>query len=122
MGVLHDLYNNLKVYENEIKGQSSSSSNSHNVAFVSLEKTSSTNEAINTAHEVSTASSHGQASSFVIFSILKGSTPYDPAADPALRIRPDGPYVTARDAATTSAKDDGDDVAAPRDPHHSDPR
>ncbi|GJS11296.1 hypothetical protein Tco_0368092 [Tanacetum coccineum] len=47
----------------EIKGQSSSSSNSQNVAFVSSENTSSTNEAVNTAHEVSTASSQGQASS-----------------------------------------------------------
>ncbi|GJQ98930.1 ribonuclease H-like domain-containing protein [Tanacetum coccineum] len=60
---MDDLYNNLNVYESEIKVQSSSSSNSHNVAFVSLENTSSTNEAVNTAHEVSTASSHGQASS-----------------------------------------------------------
>ncbi|GJW93308.1 putative ribonuclease H-like domain-containing protein [Tanacetum coccineum] len=60
---MDDLYNNLKVYESEIKVQSSSSSNSQNVAFVSLENTSSTNEAVNTAHEVSTASSQGQASS-----------------------------------------------------------
>ncbi|GKC22060.1 ribonuclease H-like domain-containing protein, partial [Tanacetum coccineum] len=60
---MDDLYNNLKVYEAEIKGQSSSSSNSQNVAFVSLENTSSTNEAVNTAHDVSTASSQGQASS-----------------------------------------------------------
>ncbi|GJT81916.1 ribonuclease H-like domain-containing protein [Tanacetum coccineum] len=60
---MDDLYNNLKVYEAEIKGQSSSSSKSQNVAFVSSKNTSSTNEAINTAHEVSTASSHGQASS-----------------------------------------------------------
>ncbi|GJU45494.1 ribonuclease H-like domain-containing protein [Tanacetum coccineum] len=52
---MDDLYNNLKVYEVEIKGQSSSSSNSQNVAFVSLENTSSTNEAVNTAHDVSTA-------------------------------------------------------------------
>ncbi|GJY73511.1 ribonuclease H-like domain-containing protein [Tanacetum coccineum] len=52
---MDDLYNNLKVYEAEIKGQSSSSSNSQNVAFVSSENTSSTNEAVNTAHEVSTA-------------------------------------------------------------------
>ncbi|GKB52220.1 hypothetical protein Tco_0902973 [Tanacetum coccineum] len=58
-----DLYNNLKVYESEIKVQSSSSSNSQNVAFVSSENTSSTNEVVNTAHEVSTASSQGQASS-----------------------------------------------------------
>ncbi|GJV79382.1 hypothetical protein Tco_1515252 [Tanacetum coccineum] len=54
---MDDLYNNLKVYESEIKVQSRSSSNSQNVAFVSLENTSSTNEAVNTAHEVSTASS-----------------------------------------------------------------
>ncbi|GJV62672.1 ribonuclease H-like domain-containing protein [Tanacetum coccineum] len=60
---MDDLYNNLKVYESEIKFQSSSSSNSQNVAFVSSENTNSTNEAVNTAHYVSTASSQGQASS-----------------------------------------------------------
>ncbi|GJS44303.1 hypothetical protein Tco_0569346 [Tanacetum coccineum] len=49
---MDDLYNNLKVYEAKIKSQSSSSSNSQNVAFVSSENTSSTNEAINTAHEI----------------------------------------------------------------------
>nr|GEU78687.1 reverse transcriptase domain-containing protein [Tanacetum cinerariifolium] len=54
-----DLYNNLKVYKAEIKGQSSSSSNSQNVAFVSLDNTSSTNEEVNTAHDVFIASSHG---------------------------------------------------------------
>ncbi|GKB71263.1 retrotransposon protein, putative, ty1-copia subclass [Tanacetum coccineum] len=45
---IDDLYNNLKVYEAEIKSQSSSSSspNSQNMAFVSSENTSSTNEAI----------------------------------------------------------------------------
>ncbi|GKD75466.1 hypothetical protein Tco_1333748, partial [Tanacetum coccineum] len=60
---MDDFYNNLKVYGAEIKGQSSSSSNSQNVAFVSLENTSSTNKAVNIAHEVSAASSQGQASS-----------------------------------------------------------
>ncbi|GKC94386.1 ribonuclease H-like domain-containing protein, partial [Tanacetum coccineum] len=62
---MDDLYNNLKVYEAEIKSQSSSSSNSNsqNMAFVSLENTSSTNEAVNIAHEVSTANSQGQTSS-----------------------------------------------------------
>ncbi|GKA93920.1 hypothetical protein Tco_0815906, partial [Tanacetum coccineum] len=59
---MDDLYNNLKVYEYEIKVQSSSSLNSQNVAFVSSENTSSTNEAVNIVHEVSTASSQGQAS------------------------------------------------------------
>ncbi|GJS97683.1 putative ribonuclease H-like domain-containing protein [Tanacetum coccineum] len=60
---MDDLYNNLKVYEAKIKGQSSSKSNSQNVAFVSSKNTSSTNKAVNTAHEFSTASSQGQASS-----------------------------------------------------------
>ncbi|GKE57279.1 hypothetical protein Tco_1496464, partial [Tanacetum coccineum] len=58
---MDDLYNNLKVYEAEIKSQSSSSS--QNMAFVSSENTSSTNEAVNTAYEVSTANSQGHASS-----------------------------------------------------------
>ncbi|GJT43147.1 hypothetical protein Tco_0951862 [Tanacetum coccineum] len=44
---------NLKL----LRSQSRSSLNSQNVAFVSLENTSSTNEAVNTAHDVTTASS-----------------------------------------------------------------
>ncbi|GJT80056.1 hypothetical protein Tco_1054398 [Tanacetum coccineum] len=53
---LDDLYNNLKMYEPEVKGTSSSSSNTQNVAFVSSNSTNSTNGAINTAHGVTTAS------------------------------------------------------------------
>ncbi|GJV69708.1 ribonuclease H-like domain-containing protein [Tanacetum coccineum] len=41
-----DLYNNLRVYEVDVKGTSGSSSNSQNVAFVSSKSTSSTNELI----------------------------------------------------------------------------
>ncbi|GJZ98307.1 hypothetical protein Tco_0670760, partial [Tanacetum coccineum] len=52
---MDDLYNNLKVYKAKIKSQSSSSSNSQNVAFVSSDDTSSTNEAVNTAHDVPAA-------------------------------------------------------------------
>nr|GEX92817.1 hypothetical protein [Tanacetum cinerariifolium] len=59
---MDDLYNNLKVYESEIKGQLGSSSNSQNVAFVSLENSSSTNETVNTAHSDSAASFKDQAS------------------------------------------------------------
>ncbi|GJZ35546.1 ribonuclease H-like domain-containing protein [Tanacetum coccineum] len=59
---MDDLYNNLKVYESEIKGQTSSSLNSHNVAFVSSDNSSSTNETVNTAHSISAASSKDQAS------------------------------------------------------------
>ncbi|GJT11701.1 putative ribonuclease H-like domain-containing protein [Tanacetum coccineum] len=48
---MDDLYNNLKVYEQEVKGMSSSSSSTQNMAFVSSSNnnTSSTNEAVNTA-------------------------------------------------------------------------
>ncbi|GJW05882.1 ribonuclease H-like domain-containing protein [Tanacetum coccineum] len=53
-----DLYNNLKVYEPEVKGMSSSSLNTQNMAFVSFSNnnTSSSNEADNAAHGVTTAS------------------------------------------------------------------
>ncbi|GJW20290.1 hypothetical protein Tco_0030912 [Tanacetum coccineum] len=53
---LDDLYNNLKIYEPEVKGTSSSSSNTQHVAFVSSNSTSSTNGAVNTAHSATTAS------------------------------------------------------------------
>ncbi|GKA42939.1 hypothetical protein Tco_0735599, partial [Tanacetum coccineum] len=54
---MDDLYNNLKVYEPEAKGMSSSSSSTQNMAFVSSSNnnTSSTNGAINTAQAVNTA-------------------------------------------------------------------
>ncbi|GJT61735.1 ribonuclease H-like domain-containing protein [Tanacetum coccineum] len=53
---MDDLYNNLKIYELEVKGTSSSSSTIQNVAFVSSKSTSSTNGAVNTAHGATTAS------------------------------------------------------------------
>ncbi|GJV42686.1 ribonuclease H-like domain-containing protein [Tanacetum coccineum] len=55
---MDDLYNNLKVYEPEVKGMSSSSSSTQNMAFMSSlnNNTSSTNEVVNTAHGVSTSS------------------------------------------------------------------
>nr|GEU54465.1 ribonuclease H-like domain-containing protein [Tanacetum cinerariifolium] len=49
---MDDLYSNLKVHESEIKGQSSSSSNSQNVAVVTSDNSSSTNETVNIAHIV----------------------------------------------------------------------
>ncbi|GJS48585.1 uncharacterized mitochondrial protein-like protein [Tanacetum coccineum] len=58
---LDDLYNNLKIYEPEVKGTSSSSTNTQNVAFVSSNSTSSTNGAVNTAHGVTTASTQATA-------------------------------------------------------------
>ncbi|GKD98708.1 ribonuclease H-like domain-containing protein [Tanacetum coccineum] len=64
---MDDLYNNLKVYEPEVKGMSSLSSSTQNMAFVSSSNnnTSSTNEAVNTAHEVSTASTQVNATNFI---------------------------------------------------------
>ncbi|GKF69359.1 hypothetical protein Tco_0202416 [Tanacetum coccineum] len=52
---LDDLYNNLKIYEPEVKGTSSSSTNTQNIAFVSSNITSSTNGAVITAQGVTTA-------------------------------------------------------------------
>ncbi|GKE12196.1 hypothetical protein Tco_1415747 [Tanacetum coccineum] len=55
---MDDLYNNLKVYEPEVKGMSSSSSSTQNMVFVSSSNnnTSSSNEAVDVAHGVTTAS------------------------------------------------------------------
>ncbi|GJZ14651.1 ribonuclease H-like domain-containing protein [Tanacetum coccineum] len=53
---MDDLYNNLKVYEPEVKGTSSSNTSTQNMAFVSSNNFGSTNEAVNTAHGVSAAS------------------------------------------------------------------
>nr|GEV21313.1 hypothetical protein [Tanacetum cinerariifolium] len=52
-----DLYNNLRVFESDVKGSTASSSSTQNVAFFSFESTSSTNEA-STAYGVSTSSVH----------------------------------------------------------------
>ncbi|GJT52655.1 ribonuclease H-like domain-containing protein [Tanacetum coccineum] len=55
---LDDLYNNLKIYEPELTGSSSTSQNPQNVAFMSSNSTnsnSSTNEVDTTAYEVSAA-------------------------------------------------------------------
>ncbi|GJS12871.1 hypothetical protein Tco_0032254 [Tanacetum coccineum] len=54
---MDDLYNNLKVYEPEVKGMSSSSSRTQNMAFVSslIINNSNTNGAVSTAQAVNTA-------------------------------------------------------------------
>nr|GEY07187.1 ribonuclease H-like domain-containing protein [Tanacetum cinerariifolium] len=54
---IDDMYNNLKVFEDDIKGSSESSSNSQNVAFVFEKSTRSTNE-LNAAYSVSTTIGH----------------------------------------------------------------
>ncbi|GJR48296.1 hypothetical protein Tco_1316399 [Tanacetum coccineum] len=51
-----DLYNNLRVFESDVKGSTASSSSTQNVAFVS-ENTSSTND-VSTTYGVSNSSGH----------------------------------------------------------------
>ncbi|GKC59229.1 hypothetical protein Tco_1086827 [Tanacetum coccineum] len=53
--IFDDLYNNLRVFENDVKGSTASSSSSQNVAFVS-ENTNSTND-VSIAYSVSNTSS-----------------------------------------------------------------
>ncbi|GKB69645.1 hypothetical protein Tco_0931057, partial [Tanacetum coccineum] len=53
---MDDLYNNLNIYEPEVKGTSSFSTNTQNVTFVSSNSTRITNGAVNTAHGATTAS------------------------------------------------------------------
>ncbi|GJZ10787.1 hypothetical protein Tco_0545546 [Tanacetum coccineum] len=60
---LDDLFNNLKAYESEVKGTSSSTINSHNVAFLSSSSTNSATRVVNTAQGVNTASTQGAANS-----------------------------------------------------------
>ncbi|GJX28108.1 putative ribonuclease H-like domain-containing protein [Tanacetum coccineum] len=50
-----DLYNNLRVFESDVKGSTGSSSSAQNVAFVSSKSTSSTND-VSTAYGATTSS------------------------------------------------------------------
>nr|GEW88254.1 hypothetical protein [Tanacetum cinerariifolium] len=59
---MDDLYNNLKIYEAKVMRSSSTTQNTQNIAFVSLNNTHSTNKAVNTAHGVSAANSKTNAS------------------------------------------------------------
>nr|GEW76609.1 hypothetical protein [Tanacetum cinerariifolium] len=59
---LNDLFNNLKIYKAKVKGSSTSSHNTQNIAFVSLNNTNSTNESVIAAPSVSAASSKAKVS------------------------------------------------------------
>ncbi|GKC23806.1 ribonuclease H-like domain-containing protein [Tanacetum coccineum] len=76
---IDDLYNNLKVYEPEVKGMSSSSSSTQNMAFVSSSNnnTSNANKAVNTAHRVSTASTQVNAANSTNIDNLSDAVIYD---------------------------------------------
>nr|GEU30811.1 hypothetical protein [Tanacetum cinerariifolium] len=59
---LDDMFNNLKIYDAEVKSSSSASHNTQNIAFVSSQNTNSTNESVNDGASVSAASTKPPAS------------------------------------------------------------
>nr|GEX80747.1 hypothetical protein [Tanacetum cinerariifolium] len=73
---INDLYNNIKIYEVEVMGSSSTTQNIQNVAFVSSNNTDNTNKAVNTAHGVSAASSTTNASNLPNVDILSDAVIY----------------------------------------------
>ncbi|GKB65427.1 ribonuclease H-like domain-containing protein [Tanacetum coccineum] len=82
---MDDLYNNLKVYEPEVKGMSSSSSSTQNIAFVSSSNNNTNNtnrvvnttQAVNTAHRVSTANTQFNAANSTNIDNLSDDVIYD---------------------------------------------
>ncbi|GJS55638.1 ribonuclease H-like domain-containing protein [Tanacetum coccineum] len=68
---IDDLYNNLRVYEDEMKRSSSSTSNSQNLAFLSSENTSSTNEVSTASGDFRVSTAGGTSSSSQV-----SSTPF----------------------------------------------
>ncbi|GKE34949.1 retrovirus-related pol polyprotein from transposon TNT 1-94 [Tanacetum coccineum] len=72
---LDDLFNNLKAYESKVKGKSSSTTNSHNVAFLSSSSTNNITRAVNTAQGVNTASTPGTADSSITVKNLSDVNP-----------------------------------------------
>ncbi|GJR17991.1 hypothetical protein Tco_0966518 [Tanacetum coccineum] len=73
---LDDLFNNLKVYESEVKGTSSSTTNSHNVANLSSSSTNSATREVNTAQGVNTASTQGAVNSSTTIENLSDAVIY----------------------------------------------
>ncbi|GJT44010.1 putative ribonuclease H-like domain-containing protein, partial [Tanacetum coccineum] len=73
---LDDLFNNLKAYESEVKGISSSTTNSHNVAFLSSSSTNSATRAVNITQGVNTTSTQGAADSLTTVENLSDAVIY----------------------------------------------
>nr|GEU88896.1 retrovirus-related Pol polyprotein from transposon TNT 1-94 [Tanacetum cinerariifolium] len=73
---LDDLFNNLKIYEAEVKGSSTSSQNFLNMAFVSSNNTNSTTESVNVPPSVFSASTKAKFSTLPIVDSLKDDVIY----------------------------------------------
>nr|GEX03950.1 ribonuclease H-like domain-containing protein [Tanacetum cinerariifolium] len=67
---LDDLFNNLKIYEAEVKGSSTSSQNTQNIAFMSSINTDSINESVNVVPTISAASSKSTVSTLPNMAML----------------------------------------------------
>ncbi|GKA84852.1 hypothetical protein Tco_0806506 [Tanacetum coccineum] len=83
---IDDLYNNLRVYEDELKRYSSSNSASQNLAFLSFENTDSTNEVSTTSGDfgVSTAGRINQVPSILCAHDIAYSFLAQPTTSPQL--------------------------------------
>ncbi|GJU39422.1 hypothetical protein Tco_1192379 [Tanacetum coccineum] len=94
---MDDLYNNLKVYELEVKGMSSSSSSTQNMAFVSSSNNnnSSTNGAVSTAQAVNTANGVSAANTQVNASNIDNLSDYVICA--FLASQPNNPQLAHKD-------------------------
>nr|GFB51797.1 hypothetical protein [Tanacetum cinerariifolium] len=73
---LDDLFNNLNIYEAEVKGSSTSSHNTQNIAFVSSNNTNNTNESISVVPSVSAASSKATVSTLLNVDTLSDAVIY----------------------------------------------
>nr|GEY45496.1 hypothetical protein [Tanacetum cinerariifolium] len=73
---LDDLFNNLKIYEAEVKGSATSSQNTQNIAFVSSHNTDSTTESVNVVPSVFAASSKATVSTLLNFDSLSDAVIY----------------------------------------------
>ncbi|GJX98955.1 hypothetical protein Tco_0355974 [Tanacetum coccineum] len=69
-------FNNLKVYESEVKGTSSSTTNLHSLAFLSSSSTNSATRAVNTSQDVNTVSTQGDVDSSTTIENLSDAVIY----------------------------------------------
>nr|GEX45697.1 hypothetical protein [Tanacetum cinerariifolium] len=68
-----ELYNNLRVFKSDVKGSTRSSSSTQNVAFVSSNNTSSTNE-VNAAYGVFTSFGHNSQRKALLHTLMNSCT------------------------------------------------
>nr|GEZ05182.1 hypothetical protein [Tanacetum cinerariifolium] len=73
---LDDSFNNLKIYETKVKGSSTSSQNTQNIAFVSSNNTDSINESVSVVPSVFAASSKATVSTLLNVDSLSNAVIY----------------------------------------------